>query len=91
MIRANVHEAKSQLSKLIERAESGEEVVIARNGRPVVRLVAIKDPAAAQSAKRDILGALKDKVWVGSPEDLAEADRALEQAFAKGDVFPPRG
>ena len=34
----NVHEAKTQLSRLLEQAESGEEVVIARSGRPVVRL-----------------------------------------------------
>ena len=90
MIRANVHEAKSQLSKLIERAEAGEEVVIARNGRPVVRLTPIEKPTA-QSAKRDILGALKGRVWTGGADDLAEADRALDKAFAKGDVFPPRG
>jgi prevent-host-death family protein len=34
----NVHEAKTHLSRLLELAESGEEVVIARAGRPVVRL-----------------------------------------------------
>jgi prevent-host-death family protein len=88
MIRANVHEAKSQLSKLIERAEAGEEVVIARNGRPVVRLVPLA-PGAAASTKRQVLGALRDKVWTGSADDLAEADRQLDQAFSKGDVFPP--
>jgi len=37
----NVHEAKSQLSKLIERARMGEEVVIAKAGRPVVKLVPV--------------------------------------------------
>lgn len=35
----NVHQAKSQLSKLMEQAEAGEEVVIARSGKPAVRLV----------------------------------------------------
>lgn len=38
---ANIHEAKSQLSRLVERALRGEEVVIARAGKPVVRLVPI--------------------------------------------------
>ena len=90
MIRANVHEAKSQLSKLIERAEAGEEVVIARNGKPVVRLTPIEKPSV-QSSKRDILGALTGKVWTGSAEDLAEADKALDRAFAQGDVFPQQG
>lgn len=37
-MQVNVHEAKSQLSKLIEAALRGEEVVIARNNKPVVRL-----------------------------------------------------
>lgn len=36
----NVHEAKTTLSKLLERVEQGEEIVIARNGKPVARLVA---------------------------------------------------
>ena len=35
----NVHEAKTHLSRLLERVEAGEEVVIARAGRPVARLV----------------------------------------------------
>ena len=38
---ANIHEAKTQLSKLVERALEGEEVIIARAGKPVVRLVPI--------------------------------------------------
>jgi prevent-host-death family protein len=35
----NIHEAKSQLSKLVEQAERGEEVIIARAGKPVAKLV----------------------------------------------------
>jgi prevent-host-death family protein len=38
-----MHEAKTQLSKLAERASQGEEIVIARNGRPVARLVAMPE------------------------------------------------
>ena len=40
-ITVNVYEAKTQLSALLGKAEEGEDVVIARNGRPVARLVAI--------------------------------------------------
>ena len=36
---ANIHEAKTQLSRLVEAALAGEEVVIARNGVPAVKLV----------------------------------------------------
>lgn len=39
----NMHEAKTQLSRLAERAAGGEEIVIARAGRPVARLVALDD------------------------------------------------
>ena len=35
----NIHEAKTHLSRLVERAEAGEEILIARAGRPVARLV----------------------------------------------------
>lgn len=40
MVAVNVHEAKTHLSRLLARVEDGEEVVIARNGKPVARLVA---------------------------------------------------
>lgn len=59
----NVHAAKSQLSKLIDAALAGEEVVIAKGSRPVVRLVAIP-----QSGFR--LGILAGKV--GTPPDFLE-------------------
>jgi len=42
----NVHEAKSNLSRLLDRAAAGEEIVIGRAGRPVARLVAL-EPARA--------------------------------------------
>ena len=42
VITVNIHEAKTHLSRLIERVEAGEEVVIARAGRPVARLVAYR-------------------------------------------------
>ncbi len=44
----NIHEAKTHLSKLIRRVLQGEEIVIARAGRPVARLV----PAAQRPARR---------------------------------------
>ena len=40
MVQVNVHEAKTQLSRLLAQVEAGEEVVIARNGVPVAQLVA---------------------------------------------------
>jgi prevent-host-death family protein len=55
----NVHEAKTQLSRLLERVESGEEVIIARAGKPVARLV----PLATASPRR-IPGRLKGMVHI---------------------------
>jgi prevent-host-death family protein len=53
----NVHEAKTHLSKLLERAHHGEEIVLAKAGKPYARLVPLKPPR-----KRRKLGALKGKL-----------------------------
>jgi antitoxin (DNA-binding transcriptional repressor) of toxin-antitoxin stability system len=53
----SVHEAKTNLSRLIEKVLAGEEVVIARNKQPVVRLVREGPPK-----KKPLLGALKGKI-----------------------------
>ena len=42
-MQVNIHQAKSQLSKLIERALAGEEVIIARNNKPTVRLEVLSE------------------------------------------------
>jgi prevent-host-death family protein len=70
----NVYEAKTQLSKLLERVEAGEEIVIARNGRPVARLVpSQREPEAAPRR----LGGLESKIyytghWSDGDEEIAE-------------------
>ena len=71
-MQVNIHEAKSQLSKLIARAESGEVVVIARAGRPAVQLVTVRP-------KKLVPGLAKGKVWM-SPEFASPlTDRELEE------------
>ncbi|HEX7221734.1 MAG TPA: type II toxin-antitoxin system prevent-host-death family antitoxin [Candidatus Limnocylindrales bacterium] len=45
----NIHEAKTHLSRLVERVEAGEEVVIARAGRPVARLVPFRRRASPRT------------------------------------------
>ncbi len=40
----NIHEAKTQFSRFVDQAEAGEEIVIARAGKPVARLVALANP-----------------------------------------------
>lgn len=43
MSEVNVHEAKTQLSRLLRRVAAGEEIVIARSGKPVAKLVPVDD------------------------------------------------
>lgn len=53
----NIHEAKTNFSRFVEQAEAGEEIVIARAGKPVARLVALA--TAAQSPRKLGLGKAK--------------------------------
>jgi prevent-host-death family protein len=48
----NIYEAKARFSKLVDRAARGEDIVIARAGRPIARLVAWRPPAAIRKAGR---------------------------------------
>jgi prevent-host-death family protein len=70
-----VHEAKTHLSRLLERVEDGEEVVIARGRTPVARLV----PAARRSAQGRRFGALRGKVRVGRTFFEPLSDEELER------------
>ena len=58
----NIHEAKTHLSKLLERVRKGEEVLIAKSGRPVAKLVPL-DPRQRQP------GSAKGKIRIGSDFD----------------------
>jgi len=65
MLTVNIHDAKTRLSKLIEMAANGEPFVIAKAGKPMVKVTAIDAPEPA--AKRRI-GSLKGKIKV--PDDF---------------------
>ena len=67
----NVHEAKTHLSRLLERVQAGEEVTIAKAGRPVARLVPITAPG-----KRP-LGLDRGKVWIADDFDAPLPDDIL--------------
>ena len=69
----NIHEAKTQFSKLIERAIAGEEVIVARNGHPLVRLTPVVSEMPVRSP-----GKWKGQVRISSdfdelPVDVMEA------------------
>jgi prevent-host-death family protein len=69
----NISEAKTQLSKLIELAEKGQDVVITRAGKPVVRLTKL------EPVKRPIrYGVLKGQIWISDDFDAPLPDKFLK-------------
>jgi len=73
----NIHEAKTHLSRLVERAANGEPFIIAKAGRPLVKVMPLHAPEASQ-AKR--LGFLKGEFEV--PDDFDEMGRSeIERLF----------
>ena len=81
-VMVNVYEAKTQLSDLLKRAEAGEDIVIARAGKPVVRLV----PVERRSGQRPGRGCLKGKMWISEEFDKVDDEiiEEFEQAASQG-------
>jgi prevent-host-death family protein len=73
-MKVNIHEAKTHLSRLLQRVAAGEEVTIARAGVPVAKLIA----AGSQSKSRP-MGMDEGKIWIA--EDFDAPDPALEALF----------
>ncbi len=69
----NVHEAKTHLSRLLERVSRGEEIVIAKDGQPVAKLIAVS-PRERQP------GRLKGKIRIAKNFD-APLPRGIAKAF----------
>jgi prevent-host-death family protein len=78
----NIHEAKTHFSRLVERAERGEEIIIARSGRPVARLV----PLEGQEKPR-VFGRMRGKIRIADDFDAPLPDDILDQ-FENGSIFP---
>lgn len=68
----NVHEAKTQLSKLLVRISMGEEIIIARAGKPVARLA----PYDAKPARRP--GSAQGQIWMAPDFDAPLPEEILE-------------
>lgn len=67
----NVHRAKTHLSRLLEKAHAGEEVIIAKNGKPYARLCALENPSPRQPGL--LKGEVGDAFFDPLPEDEIEA------------------
>ena len=74
MVTVNIHEAKTHFSRLVARAAAGEEIVIAKAGEPMVRLVAYEP---RREPRR--FGRLKGKIWIA--DDFDETPDWLIEAF----------
>jgi prevent-host-death family protein len=73
MTEVGMHEAKTNLSRLVERALAGEEIVLTRRGEPAVRLV----PERTAGGFAALKGVWKGQAWISDdfdelPDDLAE-------------------
>ncbi len=77
MVEVNVHEAKTHLSRLLQRVEAGEEVLISRAGRPLARLVPVEAPRGRRVPDRD-----RGKGRIADDFD-APLPRALQALFSK--------
>ncbi len=73
-IKVNVHDAKTQFSRLLNRVGNGEEIVIAKAGKPVARLVPIKN-----KLKKRIPGSAKGKITIADNFDAALPDSVLDK------------
>jgi prevent-host-death family protein len=80
-MRVSVSEAKGQLTKLVRRAEAGEEVILTRHGHPAVRLAPIS-PVPDRTSRRALLEAARTS---GAAKAKAGPDAARSQDFLYGD------
>ena len=74
----NIHEAKTHLSRLVERASRGEPFIIAKSGKPLVKVVPLEAPAAGEVRR---LGFLAGSISVPDDFDRIGADE-IEAAFS---------
>lgn len=80
----NMHEAKTHLSKLVERVEGGAEITINRAGKPAARLVPI---LATKPGKRK-LGGWEGKFQMPSDAEWEKMDKEIEQLFEESRIIP---
>lgn len=72
----NTHEAKTHLSRLIERAAAGEEIVLAKAGRPMAKLVPYDAP---KQPRRPGMGTMAGSIWIA--DDFDETPKDVIDSF----------
>jgi prevent-host-death family protein len=77
----NIHEAKTHFSRLLERVALGEEIIIAKAGTPVAKLVPLK-----KTTKTRVFGSAEGEFTV--PDNFNDADPEIEDLFYNGPLQP---
>ena len=72
----NIHDAKTNLSRIVDRVESGEEIVICRAGNPVVKVVPLR-----RQVRRTARGSLRGKLVLAPDWDSAAVNEAIASDF----------
>lgn len=83
-MQVNIHEAKTHLSRLLQRVAGGEEITIARAGAPVARLVAVKPRRGPRPMGMD-----RGRIWISEDFDAPLPDDVL--ALFEGEEHKPAG
>lgn len=78
MVVRNISEAKAELSALVEQVQKGAEVILAKAGKPVAKIIAYRGPATPRTP-----GSMSGEIWISPdfdtlPDDIAEAFGAQE-------------
>ena len=83
MYQINIHQAKTQLSKLVEEAALGEEIIIAKAGKPIAKLV----PLEKIQHNPRVPGSMKGQIWIADNFDgpMGEEELAL---WHDSPIFP---
>ena len=84
-----IHKADAELTKLVERARAGEEVIVTTADDHKVRLVPVEAEASATSMEPRKLGLLRGKMWMADDWDSPETNAEIERLFYEGDKHPP--
>ncbi len=71
-VTVNIYEAKTKLSQLVDKAASGEDVIVSRNGKPLARITRLEEPK-----RRIKFGVLKGKIRIGHDFDTPLPDDVL--------------
>lgn len=80
MTKVNMHEAKSRLSKLVELAKKGEDIVIAKNGVPAARIIPF------ENKPKEWFGMDAGKIWIA--EDFDELPEDILEMMSDPKIFP---